>query len=124
MLRWLFALGLNLGLVSLAPAAVVVLGNFTPDEITCTITEFEKKPQTIVLAKAQVLPIAVSGPCEVTFTAKPANASLRLDPYHAYVFLPDKKAERKLEGIFMPGDSPPEDGRPVFVCGTTRRNGK
>ena len=112
MMRWLFALSLNLGFVSLAPAAVVVLGNFTPDEITCTITEFEKKPQTIVLAKAQVLPIAVSGPCEVTFPAKPANASLRLDPYHAYVFIPDKNAERKLEGIFMPGDPPPEDARP------------
>ena len=112
MLRWLFALGLNLAFASFSPAAVVVLGNFTPDEITCTITEFEKKPQTIVLAKAQVLPIGISGPCEVTFPAKPANASLRLDPYHAYVFLPDKNAERKLEGLFMPGDPPPEDARP------------
>src|SRR5205085_2480374 len=32
--------------------------------------------------------------------------------YHAYVFMPDKKAERRLEGIAMPGDPPPSDAKP------------
>lgn len=112
MFRFAFALSLSSFFLSPAPAAVVVLGNFTADEITCTITEFEKKPQTIVLAKGQVVPVAVSGPCEIAFPAKPANATLRLDPYHAYVFISDKKVERRLEGIAMPGEPLDIDGRP------------
>jgi hypothetical protein len=111
-MRFIFALGLSFFLASASQAAVVVLANFTPDEITCTITEVQKKPQTVTLVKAQVVPITVGGPCEVTFPAKPANATVRLDPYHAYVFIPDKKLERRLEGIAMPGDPPPSDVKP------------
>src|SRR5882757_3862281 len=111
-MRFVLTLASSLAFTSLAPAAVIVLVNFTPDELTCTITELQKKPQTITLSRAQVLPVTVGGPCEVTFAAKPANATLRLDPYHAYVFIPDKKAERRLEGIAMPGDPPERDSKP------------
>ena len=49
-MRISFALGLSLLLGSSSPAAVVVLANFTPDEITCTVSESGKKPQAITLA--------------------------------------------------------------------------
>src|SRR5882762_8355444 len=111
-MRFVLALAFSLAFTSLAPAAVIVLGNFTPDELTCTITEPQKKPQTITISKAQVVPITVGGPCEVTFAAKPATTTLRLDPYQAYVFIPDKKAERRLEGIAMPGHPPERDSKP------------
>ncbi|HEY3789228.1 MAG TPA: hypothetical protein VGL71_10250, partial [Urbifossiella sp.] len=97
---------------SLSPAAVVVLGNFTPAEISVTITEPKQKPQTITIDKAQVVPVTVGGPCEVTFAAKSEKATLRLDPYHAYVFIPDQKTDRRLEGIAMPGEAPERDSRP------------
>ena len=107
-----FALGLILLAAESAPAAVVVIGNFTPDEITCTVSENKKTPQTVVLASGQVLPVTVGGPCEVTFPAKPADTKLELDPYHAYVFIPDMKAGRRLEGILLPGDMPVRDTKP------------
>jgi hypothetical protein len=112
MRRFPFALALALVFDPAASAAVVVIGNFTSEPITFTVSESEKKPATITLGTAQVLPVAVSGPCNVAFPAKPAPLTLRLDVYHAYVFIPDKNAERRLEGIAMPGSPPERDQRP------------
>jgi len=111
MLRFAFGLSLVLAASEFASAAVIVLGNYTPDDITCTISDGGKN-RILTLAKAQVLPVTVGGPCDVAFPAKPANATLRLDPYHAYVFLPDPKAGLKLEGVFLPGDTPLRDTKP------------
>lgn len=108
-----FALGLSLVLAAgeFASAAVIVLGNYTPNDITCTVADGGKK-RSITIAKAQVMPVPVSGPCDITFPAKPDDATLRLDPYHAYVFLPDAKAGVKLDGVFLPGDIPLRDTKP------------
>jgi hypothetical protein len=93
-------------------AGVIAFANFTPDRLTFTVTGPGKKPQTVTLARAQVAPVAVSGPADVTYPAKPANVTLRLDPYHAYVFIPDEKAGVRLEGVEMPGKPPEVDARP------------
>ncbi len=111
-MRWLIAVTAVFTLALHGHAAIVVIANFTPEEIVCTIAEPGKKPQSVTLAKAQVSPVTVGGPCEVTFSAKPAQTTLRLDPYHAYVFIPDKKSERRLEGVAMPGDPPAADAKP------------
>jgi len=108
MLRFAFVLGLILAATDAANAAVIVLGNYTPIDIEFTLAD-GKRTRTITLEKSQVRPIQVNGPCEVTFPAKPANATLELDPYHAYVFLPDMRQGLKLEGIFLPGDIPERD---------------
>jgi len=97
--------------VSSVPAAVVVVANFTPDDIAFTIREPDQKPRDIKIAPAQVLPVTVAGPAEITFVARPKNATLRLDPYNAFVFLPDEKAGRRLEGIELPGRAPEVDAR-------------
>ncbi|HXD87427.1 MAG TPA: hypothetical protein VN641_13105 [Urbifossiella sp.] len=111
-MRFLFAIALSCSFAPRSPAAIVVLGNFTPEELTVTLTEAKQKPRKVTLGSAQVRPVTVSGPCDITFPAKPANATLRLDPYHAYVFLPDMKTERRLEGIAMPGEIPDRDLKP------------
>lgn len=111
-MRILAAVAFVFAFASTSPAAIIVLSNFTPDGITCTITQDKQKPQTITIGKAQVLPVTVSGPCDITFPAVAGKTTLRLDPYHAYVFIPDKKTERRLEGIDMPGDPPKEDAKP------------
>lgn len=112
MKRLLLAFFLALGVAAPARAAFVVLTNFTPDEVKVTITEAKRKPQTVTLAPFQVAPVAVAGPAEITFPAKPADATFRLDPYHAYVLIPDKKTGRQLQGVEMPGDPPEQDARP------------
>ncbi|MFO0803287.1 MAG: hypothetical protein U0791_09220 [Gemmataceae bacterium] len=108
-----FALGLSMVLVAgeFASAAVIVLGNYTPLDIDCTVSDGGKK-RTVTIAKSQVRPVTVGGPCDVTFLSKPDATTLRLDPYHAYVFLPDPKAGVKLDGVFLPGDIPLRDTKP------------
>ncbi|MDB5312278.1 MAG: hypothetical protein JWO38_6480 [Gemmataceae bacterium] len=112
MRRYLLGVVVGVVLAQPAPAAVVVVANFTPGEITFTVGGSDRKGQTVTLAPAQVAPVTVSGPADITFPTRPANVTLRLDPYNAYVFLPDEKAGRRLEGIELP-DAPPErDARP------------
>ena len=112
MSRFLLSLAAAFGWAAAAPAAVVVFANFTPADLTFTVTEKDQKPQTVTLAPAQVGPVRVTGPAVVEYPAAPANGRHRLDPYHAYVFLPDEKAGRRLEGIELPGDAPERDARP------------
>lgn len=112
MKRLLLALAIALGVAPAARAAFVVLTNFTPEEVKVTITEPKRKPQTVALAPFQVAPVTVAGPAEITFPAKPADATFRLDPYHAYVLIPDKKTGRQLHGVEMPGNPPEQDARP------------
>ena len=101
------------GLVSPARGAVIVLTNFTPADLTVVVTEPERKPQRITLTPAQVAPVRVTGPVDVTFPTKPGPTStFRLDVYNAYVFLPDPKTGIRLEGVELPGDPPFGDSRP------------
>lgn len=112
MMRAFFSLGLILLAAPVAPAAVVVLGNFTPDSLTCTISEPGKPPQSVAIAPAQILPVTVSGPADAAFATSTGKAAVKLDPYHAYVFVPDDTAGVKIQGVFMPGDPLERDQRP------------
>ncbi|HUR54091.1 MAG TPA: hypothetical protein VMZ71_08160, partial [Gemmataceae bacterium] len=51
-----------------SPAAVIVLSNFSKDEITVTIVEPMGKPQTVKLTAFQVVPVTVGGPADITFS--------------------------------------------------------
>jgi hypothetical protein len=108
---------LLVGLVAaaLAPAAnaaVVVVANFTPAEVTVTVTELDREKQSVKLAPAQVAPVTVTGPALLILPATPQHLSFHLDPYNAYVILPDEKAGRRLEGVELPGMPPERDARP------------
>lgn len=111
-MRFFFALALLFAFAPSSPAAVVVIGNFTGEDIAVSITEGKQKPQTITVGRAQVRPFAVGGPCDISFPAKSGATKFRLDPYHAYLFIPDEKAGRRLEGIAMPGEAPAADLKP------------
>lgn len=101
--------------VAVAPAAragVVVVANFTPAAVTVTVTERDRPRQTVTLAPAQVAPVTVTGPSILVLPATPQHLSFNLDPYNAYVILPDEKTGRRLEGVELPGAAPERDARP------------
>ena len=95
-----------------APAAVVVLANYTRDPVTLTVAEPGGKSREVELAPGQTVPVPVQGPAEVRVPATPAEARFALLPYHAYVVVPDEKAGRRLEGVELPGRPPERDARP------------
>jgi hypothetical protein len=95
-----------------ARAAVIVLGNYSADPITCTLTEPGAKARELKLPPNHVISVAVTGPADLTFTPKDKPATLRLDPYNAYLFIPDDKARVRLEGLELPGAALERDARP------------
>lgn len=105
-------------LVALAPlapparAAVVVIGNYTDTAIPFTLAEPDAKPRAHKLGENEVAAFTVAGPADLTFTAKGKPHVLRLDPYNAFVFLPDKDAGARLEGLEQPGEPLDRDTRP------------
>ncbi len=104
-----------LALVFVAPvparAAVLILGNYTAEAVACTIAEPGAKARAHKVPPNSVIPVHVSGPADVTFTAKGRATTLRLDPYSAYLFLPDPAAGIRLEGLELPGEGLERDGR-------------
>lgn len=111
-MRIVASLVLVLGFAPTAAAGFLVLGNFTPAEVTFTVTQPGGQPQTVKLAAYQVAPVTVAGPADIQFPSTPAPTTLRLDPFNAYVFVPDDKAGRRLEGLELVGDPPERDARP------------
>lgn len=108
------ALTLTLTLLLATPsaAAVLVLGNFSKDEVAVTVTDPSGKPQTVKLTAFQVLPVTVSGPADLTFPTTDGKKSLRLDPYNAYALSPDRDAGLKVVGIELPGKPHEDDAKP------------
>src|SRR4051812_24002602 len=88
-----------------ARAAVVVVGNYTSETVAFRIAEPDAKSRAHKLPENHVTPVFVTGPADITFTAKGRATTLRLDPYHAYVFLPDRVAGVRLEALEMPGEA-------------------
>ena len=87
---------------AMAPAAhagVIVVANFTPEDVTLTITEPDRGKQSVTLAPAQVAPVTVSGPGLLVVPAQPLHLAFNIEPYNAYVILPDAKTGRRLEGV-------------------------
>ena len=100
---------------ALAPAtraAVVVVANYTPEPVTVTVTEPDRPKQSVTLAPAQVAPVGVTGPSLLILPAAPQHLSFNLDPYNAYVLLPDRQTGRRREGVELPGMPPERDSRP------------
>jgi len=95
-----------------AKAGVVVVANFTPAEVTLTLTEPGREKQTITLQPAQVAPIGVGGPAVLVVPATPQHLAYDLDPYNAYVIFPDAQTGRRLEGVELPGMPPDQDTKP------------
>jgi hypothetical protein len=110
--RHLLAAVLLVGPAPAAPAAVVVLANFTPAPVTATLSEPGGKPRPVTLAPGEVAPVRVGGPAEVRYPARPAEVRVGVAPYHAYVFVPDEQAGARLEGVELPGKPPARDARP------------
>ncbi len=95
-----------------ARAAVVVIANYTPEPVAFTVAEPKSKPRKHTLASNHVEPVMITGPADIAFSAKGRDYSFRLDPYCGYVFLPDKDASIRFEGIAMPGETLERDRRP------------
>jgi hypothetical protein len=62
-----------------------------------------------------VLPFDVTAPADLTHTADGKASVLRVEMYHAYVFIPDREIGVRLEGIELPGKAlEPIGGRPLL----------
>ena len=92
-------------------AAVVVIGNYTDVDIAFTVAEPDAKARAHKLASNHVSPVYVTGPADLTFTAKGRETKLRVEMYNAYIFLPDRETGFRLEGLELPGEAPDRDAR-------------
>jgi hypothetical protein len=92
-------------------AGVVVVANLTAGDVSFTVAEPGGKPQTVKLATGESRPVTVAGPADLGFRAGAQAKTVRVEPYNAYVFIPDEKVGLRLEGIELPGDPPERDAR-------------
>lgn len=92
-------------------AAVVVVGNYTAEAVTFSVAEPDAKAREHKLPPNTVRPVFVTGPAALTFSPKGKPATFQLEPYSAYMFLPDPDGAL-FEGIAMPGDPLERDKRP------------
>jgi hypothetical protein len=95
-----------------APAAVVAVGNFTGREVTFSVAEPGRPPQTLKLPAYQVIPVTVAGPADLSYSVRGGKKVFRIDVYNGYGFIPDPTDGLRLEGIELPGDPPPQDDKP------------
>jgi hypothetical protein len=95
-----------------ARAGVVVVANYTTEPVAFTVAEPKAKPRAHTLASNHVAPVDVAGPADLAFKAKGRDFTYRIDAYGGYVFLADKDAGVRLEGIELPGQPLERDGRP------------
>jgi hypothetical protein len=94
-----------------ARAAVVVIGNYTSETVAFRIAEPGAKAREHKLPENHVVPIYVTGPADITFTINDRSTTLRLDPYNAYAFLPDRAMRVRLDALELPGEPLERDGR-------------
>jgi hypothetical protein len=102
----------TLALASPASAAVIVVANYTPAEVSFTLAEESSKPRKYTLPAHHVMPFTVTGPADLTLVTEAKPGPLRVDPYHGYVLIPDRVAGVQLHGIEMPGKAPDRDAKP------------
>src|SRR5437868_1681742 len=101
-----------LALAAPAPAAVIVVANYTPAEVEFTLVEEGGKPRKHTIPAHHVAPFAVTGPADLALVTDAKAAPVRVDPYHAYVLVPDRVAGVQVQLIEMPGNAPERDARP------------
>lgn len=106
------ALVVLFALSSPGPAAVIVVGNYTTGELSFTITVPGEKSRKHTLPAHQVLPVTLTGPADLTTTTTAGKPlTVRVEPYNAYVFLPDRNAGLAIEMLELPGQAPERDNR-------------
>src|SRR3954470_17133091 len=94
-----------LGFAAPAGAAVIVVANYTPGEVTFTLAEPDAKPRKHTLPAHHVLPFTVSGPADMLAPAE-AKMPVRVEPYNAYVLIPDRETGVRVELLELPGQPP------------------
>src|SRR5947199_531985 len=96
-------------LLAAAPTAarggVVVIGNYANVEVAFSVAEPEAKARSHKLPANHVAPGYVAGPADLTFSVNGKATPLRLDPYHAYVFLPAPPAGLRLDALGLPAQA-------------------
>jgi hypothetical protein len=87
-----------------APAAVIIVANYTSKDVALSVAEPGETARKHIVAAHHVQPVTLSGPANL---ASPVGKweKVRVDPYHAYVFLADEKGRVRVEGIELPGRS-------------------
>lgn len=108
--RWLAVVVAGLAATP-AWAGVVVLGNYTGRDVTVAVAEDTAAPRRQTVLAYHVVPVTVAGPARLWAPAESAQP-VRLDPYHAYVLLPDPDGGVTVELVDMPGRPPERDLRP------------
>src|SRR5437763_1378172 len=83
--RFVLAVAAVLALAPPAPAAVVVVANFTAADVTFTVAEPGGRPRAVKLAPGEARPVTVAGPADLTFPTIAEAKTVRVEPYHAYV---------------------------------------
>lgn len=94
-----------------ATAAVVVLGNWTEQEVQFTLSHEGHKPQTGTLGLGESRPFPVGRHPVLTYTSGERSRTLKLEPYAAYMFLRDGDGTT-VRGIELAGKMPKPDDVP------------
>lgn len=108
--RWLAVVVIGLAATP-AWAGVIVLGNYTGWDVTVAVAEDASTPRRQTVPAYHVVPVAVTGPARLWAPAG-SDRPVQLDPYHAYVLLPDPEGGVNVELVDMPGRPPERDLRP------------
>ncbi len=112
MRTWFLTLVAIFGFVPSASAAVIVIANYTTEEVTFSVAEPGEKPRKHTILAHHVVPIPVNGPADLKLPAEGKNATVRVDPSNAYVLIPDRETGLRIEGVELPGKPPERDARP------------
>ncbi len=93
-------------------AGVVVLGNYTPAEVSFTLAAAKEQPRKFTIPAFHVMPYSLNGPGELVLVAGQKPQPYHIEPHHAYVLIPDRMNPVRLEALELPGKAPERDNRP------------
>jgi hypothetical protein len=96
---------------SRSSAAVVVLGNWTEQEVHFTLSHEGHEPRAGTLALGESLPFPVGRHPVLTYTSGGQSRKLKLDPYAAYMFLREGDG-MTVQGVELAGRMPKPDDVP------------
>jgi hypothetical protein len=99
-------------MASNASAASIAIANYTMEDVAFTVAETGEKPRAHSIPAHHVLPIPISGPADLKLSFEGKASAFRVEPYNAYVLVPDKAAGVRIEGLELPGQAPDADAKP------------
>ena len=95
-----------------ARAAVVAVYNSTERPVSFNISHPDKKPYPLTMAAGEARLLTVGRQPQIAYNGPGKSFSYRLEPYHAYMFTPDK-AGFEFHGI-APARSMPWNSNPAL----------